>query len=382
MALASIRLGGENLIIGPDALSWLAQVKGRHAVIVSSRSIVQFGYYDQAVKLLNSAGLNVEGYFDYGLNPSFEEALKGAKFLINENPDLLIAIGGGTVMDIAKLMWVLYENVYIDTLDELRLGMDSLVLGKKAKFICIPTTSGSASEVSKSSVITDSISKKKVPIRNLAMVPTIAILDPKLTLSLPRKITAETGMDALAHHLESLVSIHANPISDALARSAAIDAIEWLPIAYEDGSNLIAREKMMFVSTMGGLAFSAASLGLSHGIAHAIGARLEISHGILNSILLPRIIRFNYENNQAFSKYLSVSRHFGSDDLSQIIIDLRKRIELPATIRQVVNDDQFFEDQLTAMIQDVGDDGLTKLNCVQPNSSQIKELLQAAYYGY
>lgn len=382
MALASIRLGGENLIIGPDALSWLAQVKGRHAVIVSSRSIVQFGYYDQAVKLLNSAGLSVKGYFDYGLNPSFEEALKGAKFLINENPDLLIAIGGGTVMDIAKLMWVLYENVYIDTLDELRLGMDSLVLGKKAKFICIPTTSGSASEVSKSSVITDSISKKKVPIRNLAMVPTIAILDPKLTLSLPRKITAETGMDALAHHLESLVSIHANPISDALARSAAIDAIEWLPIAYEDGSNLIAREKMMFVSTMGGLAFSAASLGLSHGIAHAIGARLEISHGILNSILLPRIIRFNYENNQAFSKYLSVSRHFGSDDLSQIIIDLRKRIELPATIRQVVNDDQFFEDQLTAMIQDVGDDGLTKLNCVQPNSSQIKELLQAAYYGY
>lgn len=382
MAFTSIRLGGENIIIGPDSLSWLAQIKGRHAVIVSSRSIVHLGYYDQAVKLLNSAGLSVKGYFDYGLNPSFEEALEGANFLINENPDLLIAIGGGTVMDIAKLMWVLYENVSIDTLDELKLEMDSLVLGKKAKFICIPTTSGSASEVSKSSVITDSISQKKVPIRNLAMVPTIAILDPKLTLSLPRKITAETGMDALAHHIESLVSIHANPISDALTRSAAIDAIEWLPIAYEDGSNLIAREKMMFVSTMGGLAFSAASLGLSHGIAHAIGARLEISHGILNSILLPRVIRFNYANDLAYSKYLSVSQHFGSDDLSQIVFDLRKRLELPATIREVINDDQSFEDQLTVMIQDVADDGLTKLNCVQPNLSQIKGLLHDAYYGY
>jgi len=381
MTFATIRLGGENLIIGRDSLAWLARIKGEHGVLVASRSIVRNGYYDKAVNFLHLAGLTAEGYFDYGLNPTFEEALSGANFLKKSNPDWIIAIGGGTVMDLAKLMWALYENVSISSLDELKSRMDSLVLGKKARFVCIPTTSGSGSEVSKSSVITDRVTQKKVPIRNLSMVPTMALLDPKLTLSLPKGITAETGMDALTHHLESLVSIHANPISDSLAKYGAIDAIKWLPIAYDDTSSIEAREKMMFVSTMGGLAFSASSLGLAHGVAHAVGARLNISHGLLNAVLLPLVIEFNSTNDIARAKYLSIANHFGSEDLAQIIRNLRHQLELPTAMRDVINNDAFFEDQLPVMIRDIADDGLTKLNCVQPLDSEIETILRNVYYG-
>jgi len=381
MVYASIRLGGESLVIGRGSISWLAQVKGRQAVVVASRSMQRNGYYEKAVSLLEAAGLKTKGYFNYGLNPTFDEALHGAKFLKEISPDWVIAIGGGTVMDLAKLMWVLYENVSIGSIEALQAEMDGLEMGKKAKFVCIPSTSGSASEVSKSSVITNNENKRKVPIRNLGMVPTYAILDPEITLSLPKSITAETGMDALTHHLESLVSNNANPISDAIASSGAVDAIKWLPIAFNDGSNIEAREKMMFCSTMGGLAFSSSSLGLAHGVAHAIGARLNVPHGLLNAILLPRVIRINTANEKARSKYLSVAQHFGQDDLSQIIIRLRDLLGLPSVMQEIINNDGFFEDNLSTMVQDVLDDGLTKLNCVQPSRSQILDLLKDVYYG-
>ena len=381
MSYETIRFGGEKLIIGRDSISSLAKLNGIRAVIFSARSMVKTGVFDRCVKLLQSAGLSTQGYFNYSLNPTFEEALEGANFLKLTKPDLILSLGGGTVMDLGKLMWVLYENDFISTLAELLAKMDELVLGEKAKFICIPTTSGSGSEVSKSSVITDSTTRIKVPIRNLDMVPSIAILDPLLTISLPKEITAETGMDALTHHLESFVSIKANPITNAVAKAGAIDAIEWLPIAYKDGSNVDAREKMMFCSTMGAFAFSSASLGLSHGMAHAIGARLNISHSLFNAILLPLIIRFNSDNATAREKYFSIAKHFDEEDLVDIIISLRDLLCLPKTIKEVINNDQSFMEQMPGMIVDVANDGLTKLNCIQPTNLQIENLLMRAYFG-
>lgn len=376
-----IRLGGECIVQGAGSLEYIKQLHGRRAAVFSTNSIIKNGYYDKIISYLKEAGIESEGYFKFRLNPSFEDVLEGTLFLEKFNADILIAVGGGTVMDAAKVMWALYENPKLRTFDDLMADLDNISIGKKAKFICIPTTSGSASEVSKSGLITDSRDDRKVPIRNIKMVPDTAILDPEITLSLPKKLTAETGMDALTHHLESLVSPKANIISDALAYSGTIETIKWLPKAYEDGQNLESREKMMLCSTMGGLAFSAASLGLSHGIAHAIGAKIDLPHGVINAVLLPIVIRFNSMNEIANAKYSTVAAALGSDDLAKTVRNLRSSLSIPDTLQKVMNNDELFEEKFDEMLNDSLNDGLTSMNCRKPDKDDMISILREAYYG-
>ncbi|RJP55387.1 MAG: iron-containing alcohol dehydrogenase [Anaerolineaceae bacterium] len=381
MTTAPIRLGGERIVQGCGSIEYLKQLHGKRAAVFSTNSIVKNGYYERIISLLDSAGIESEGYLKFRLNPSFEDVQDGADFLKELHADIVVAAGGGTVMDAAKVMWVLYENPQLKTFESVIENMDNLSLGGNAVFVCIPTTSGSGSEVSKSGVITDSRDHRKVPIRNLMMVPNIAILDPEITLSLPKVLTAETGIDALTHHLESLVSPKANMISDAIAYSGALEVVRWLPKAYDNGENLESRERMMLCSTMGGLAFSAASLGLSHGIAHAIGAKVNLPHGLINAILLPIVIRFNSSHKIAREKYSTVAKALGEDDLSAIVQRLGKMLSIPDTMQKAMNDDRLFEEKLEEMANDSLQDGLTILNCVRPDKDDMIRILHEAYYG-
>lgn len=381
MSEFEFRLGGETLVSGPGSLSWLNKLKGKRASIFTTRFMIRNGTVDRIVEILRSKGFETELISEYQLNPSFSEALALGKDLQKFNPDWIIAIGGGTVMDLAKLAWVLYEHPALDELEKLRAAMDNLDMSRGSKFLCIPTTSGSASEVSKSSVITDDISGKKVPIRNLTMVPNLAILDPELTLSLPAALTAETGMDALAHNIESLVSPKATPISDAFAYHGSELIFKWLPEAYRNGENLEARENMLFSSTMGGLAFSSATLGLSHGIAHAIGAVLDVPHGLMNAILLPLVIRFNQKNPVAQHKYAQLAQRIGSEDLAQSVTDLREELNLPPRLMEVVEDETLFTSNFEMLLNESLKDGLTQMNCIIPNETQLARILNQAYFG-
>ena len=377
-----MKLAGSQLLFGAGCLEHLKTLPYRRAMIVIGGSSMQKnGMLDKVRDYLAQAGAETEVFEGVEPDPSLDTVLRGVERMNRFEPDLIVALGGGSPMDAAKMMWVFYEAPQLKTLQDVLGANPFPALRKKARLCCIPSTAGTASEVSRSVVITDG--GQKHGIGNMEMMPDIALCDPQVTVSMPPAITAETGMDALTHALEALVSQRANYVSHILCQQAVLDIFQALPRAYGDGTDLDARERMLNASMIAGMAFTNVSLGIVHSMAHAVGSLFHVAHGLADAVLLPYVIRFNSEKDpQAKERYDAMARKLGYSDMVAGVAALGQQVGIPPRLKDLIPDAGAFGGQIHAMAAMALADGCTKTNPVIPSLQQLEELFAQAYEGW
>lgn len=377
-----MKLAGDYVLFGNGALEYLKSINGKKALIViSGGSIERSGYLKIIQDYLNEAGIESKVFRGVEPDPSIQTVLKGAEEMKKFEPDWIIGLGGGSAMDAAKAMWIFYEHPQFKTLEDIAAPNVIPPLRNKAKMICIPTTSGSASEVSRSIVISDPEKHIKVGIGNMEMMPDIALLEPGITASMPEHITADTGIDALTHALEAYVSNRANDLSDTLAEKAAVEIFKYLPLACRHGEELLYREKMQNFSMIAGIAFTNVSLGIVHSMAHTVGGKYGVAHGLADGIILPYIVEYNMQSEEAKKKYDNLAKILGGEDFAEMVRNLNRELNIPANLKEVINNDEDFEKNLEYLATIAKNDGCTKTNPVIPDVEGFKELFKKAYYG-
>ena len=382
------------------------------AFIVTDPGMVKLGYVDKVLYYLRKREKYVHSqiFSEVEPDPSFETIKKGVDMMNSFMPDVIIAIGGGSPIDAAKGMWLFYEHPDAD-IEGMKLKFMDIrkrtykfpTLGLKAKMVAIPTTSGTGSEVTSFAVITDKEKNKKYPLADYELTPDVAIVDPDLVMSLPKTITADTGMDVLTHALEAYVSNMASDYTDGLAEKACELVFKNLRDAYNDGSNKYAREKMHNSSTIAGMAFTNAFLGVCHSMAHKIGAEFHLPHGRINAILLPYVIRYNgvedptkfvsfpkYEYYIAKHKYAEIARRMnfpaytddeGLESLAREVDKLREDIGIPKSFKEAGIDEKEWLAKVDILADRAFEDQCSSANPRVPLVSEIKQILLDSYYG-
>ena len=381
------------------------------AFIVTDEGMVKLGYVDKILYHLRNRRQYVhsEIFSEVESDPSFDTIMKGVEAMKSFNPDVIIAIGGGSPIDAAKGMWLLYEHPDAD-LEGLKLKFMDIrkrtykfpKLGQKCKMVAIPTTSGTGSEVTSFAVITDKEKNKKYPLADYELTPDVAIVDPDLVMSLPKSVTADTGMDVLTHALEAYVSNMASDYTDGLAEKAVELVFKYLKEAYDDGTNKIAREKMHNASTIAGMAFTNAFLGVCHSMAHKIGAEFHLPHGRINAILLPYVVRYNssmptkfvsfpkYEYYIADEKYYTMAKKVGLkadnkeegiNSLIEKIKEMNEHLNIPKSFKDAGIDEQEFLAKVDILADRAFEDQCTTANPRVPLVEEIKEIMLDSYYG-
>lgn len=378
-----MKLAGKELMFGQDSLQHLKTLKGNKAFIVTGgSSMKRSGILDTVIEYLGEVGIESKVFSGVEPDPLFSTVKKGANEMKEYQPDIIIGLGGGSAMDAAKAMWIYYENQDLNTLQDILPPNEFPKLRGKAYLVCIPSTSGTASEVSRSIVITEDETHQKYGIGNMEMMPDIAICDPVVTVTMPDKITAETGMDALTHALEAWASTRANYVSDILSESAIKTIIEYLPKVMDDPKNIEYREEMLNASTVAGMAFTNVSLGIVHSMAHTLGSIFGVSHGLLNSVLLPYIIQFNSQNEQAKIKYEELADKLnGKKSIENIVIRLNEKVNNPSALNEIIPNKEEYLNNMEKMIDMALADGCTKTNPIIPTREEMEQLYKNAYYG-
>lgn len=374
------------IAFGKDALEALKDLEGKKAYIVTDKAIKNLGYVDLVSKYLRETGFEVEVFDEVKPEPSVEDVTEGAKTLAKFAPDWIIGLGGGSCMDAAKAMWVLYERPDIKLADISPLV--KLGLRKKARLICIPTTSGTGSEASWATVITDEKEHFKMELASRELFPDISIVDPKLTASMPKKLRAYTAIDALINAIEAYVSQWKNDFSDALAIKAAQLIFKYLPRAYENIEDNEAREKMHNAATMAGMAFSNSQAGISHSLGHAFGAVFKIPHGLATGVFLPYSIEFNAK--EAAERYGELAEAIGIkaestkealDKLLAAIKDLMKKVELPLSIKEMGIKWEDYQNRLDELVIKAEMSTCNFVNPRVPTSEELRKLFIYAFEG-
>ena len=381
------------------------------AFIVTDESMKKLGYVDKILYHLRKRNQYVhsEIFSEVESDPSFDTINKGVKAMEIFKPDVIIALGGGSPIDAAKGMWLFYENPEADV-EGLKLKFMDIrkrtykfpKLGTKCKMVAIPTTSGTGSEVTSFAVITDKEKNKKYPLADYELTPDVAIIDPDLVMSLPKSITADTGMDVLTHSLEAYVSNMASDYTDGLAEKAVELVIKYLEKAYDNGNDKVAREKMHNASTIAGMAFTNAFLGINHSIAHKLGAEFHLPHGRLNAIILPYVIKYNsskptkfvsfpkYEYFIADEKYYTLAKKVGLkaetkeegiNSLIKKIKEMNSHMNIPKSLKEAGIEEQEFLAKVDMLADRAFEDQCTTANPRLPLVSEIKEILLDSYYG-
>lgn len=335
--------------------------------------------------------------------------MRGAAEMREFEPDVIIALGGGSPMDAAKSMWLFYEYPETDFnglkqkfMDIRKRAYKYPQLGKRAQFVGIPTTSGTGAEVTSFSVITDKENNIKYPLADYELTPDVAIIDPQFVMSVPKTVTADTGMDVLTHAIEAYVSNMANDFTDGLAIKAIQLIFEYLPQAYHDGSNEKAREKVHNASTIAGMAFTNAFLGINHSLAHKLGGEFNIAHGRANTILLPHVIRYNatkptkfvsfpkYEHFIADKRYAEIAKAIGLqaatteegvENLVQAIIKLAKELDIPMSIEENGVTQKEFEAKVDHLADKAFEDQCTTANPKLPLVTELADVYRKAFKG-
>lgn len=383
----------------------------KKAFIVTDKPLYQMGMADSLIKVLEESHIDHRVFFDVEPDPTLETARKGAKEMLSFEPDIIIALGGGSPMDAAKIMWVLYEHPEVKFEDLAMRFMDIRKrvypfphLGEKAMMVAIPTSAGTGSEVTPFAVITDEKSGTKYPLADYELTPDMAIVDADLMMSMPKSLTAASGIDALVHAIEAYVSVLASEMTNGMALEAIRLIFKYLPDAYENGStNRKAREKMAHASTMAGMAFANAFLGICHSMAHKLGAEHHIPHGVANALLINDVIRFNavenprkqaafpqYKYPNAKWRYAKIADYLqlgGQTEeekvelLIKAIDELKLTLHIPMSIKDAgISEKQFFV-SLDAMAENAFDDQCTGANPRYPLISEIKALYLNAFEG-
>ena len=363
------------------------------------------------VKVLEEQDIDFKIFTDVEPDPTLATARKGAEEMLHYKPDVIIALGGGSPMDAAKIMWTLYEHPDVAFEDLAMRFMDIRKriypfpkLGQKATFIAVPTTSGTGSEVTPFAVITDEKTGIKYPLADYELTPQMAIIDTELMMNIPKGLTAASGFDALVHALEAYVSVLASDYTNGLALEAIRLTFKYLPLCYTEGqTNVKAREKMAHASTMAGMAFANAFLGVCHSMAHKLGAYHHIPHGIANALLINEVIKFNAEESPtkmaAFPQYKYPNITFryariadylglgGTTDEEKITLlldaidDLKAKLDIPSAIKELSISEGKFLASLDEMSHNAFDDQCTGANPRYPLISEIKDMYIRTYYG-
>lgn len=376
-----MKLAGSELMFGESCLEYIKTMPyKRVSIVIGGSSMVKSGMLEKVENYFHEAGAETMVISGVEPDPHFATVMRGAGEMKAFQPDLIVALGGGSAMDAAKTMWIYYEHPELTKLSDVFPPNAFPRLRGKARFCCIPSTSGTASEVSRSVVITDENGVKQ-GLGNMEMMPDIAICDPEVTASMPPHITAETGMDALTHALEALASNRANYVSNILAKSAAKDIIETLPKAYEDGQDMKAREIMVNASMVAGMAFTNVSLGIVHSMAHTVGSYFHVAHGLADAILLPYVMEFNSAEPYAKKVYEDFAEYIGEKDLIQTVKELNQKVGIPTALKDVIPEEEKYMDMLDEMAKVAKADGCTKTNPIIPEPEQFKELFVKAYRG-
>lgn len=396
----------------PVAMRELKQVLGKQkAFVVTDRFLFQSGTVHCITDQLHELGIAYQIFSDVEPDPTLACAKRGAEEMRAFAPDVIIALGGGSAMDAAKIMWVLYEHPEADFMDMAMRFMDIRkrvytfpTMGEKAYFIAVPTSSGTGSEVTPFAVITDEKTGVKYPLADYALLPNMAIVDTDLMMTQPKGLTAASGIDALVHSLEAYASVMATDFTDGLALRAIQNIFTYLPACYDNGLNEpVAREKMANASTMAGMAFANAFLGVCHSMAHKLGAFHHLPHGVANAVLLTDVMRYNadprpqkmgtfsqYAYPHTLERYAEVARFLGlsgnSDEelLEQLIAKieaLKERVGIKKTIRDYGVKEEDFLATLDEMVEQAFDDQCTGANPRYPLMSEIKAMYLKAYYG-
>lgn len=379
------------LYYGVGALEQLKNLQGEKAMIVTGGSSMRkSGFLDKTSDYLKDAGMEVEIFEGVEPDPSVETVLKGAKAMEEFGPDWIVSIGGGSPIDAAKVMWAFYEDPSI-TFEELATFERFPNLRNKAKFAAIPSTSGTASEVTYFAVITDYDKGIKYPIANPEMAPDVAILDPEITYSMPDWLTANTGMDALTHAVETYVATEATDFTDPLAMQAIKMVMENLSQSVKGDKD--ARANMHYAQCMAGQAFTNGQLGIVHSIAHKTGAVFEgdhIDHGYANAMYLPYVIQYNMKDERALAKFAIIARELGLDgssdeELTNSLVDkikgLSKEFNIALNMKDHgVPEDEFNEKKASIAKEAVGD-ACTGTNPRPIDEATMEKLLECIYYG-
>lgn len=383
-----------DLYHGKGSLEELKNLSGKKAVlVVGGGSMKRFGFLDRAVEYLKEAGMEVELFENVEPDPSVETVMRGAKAMQEFEPDWIVAMGGGSPIDAAKAMWVFYEYPET-TFEDLITPFSFPKLRTKARFCAIPSTSGTATEVTAFSVITDYAKGIKYPLADFNITPDVAIVDPELAETMPAKLTAHTGMDAMTHAIEAYVStLHCN-YTDPLALHAIKMVHDDLKKSYD--GDMEARDRMHDAQCLAGMAFSNALLGIVHSMAHKTGAAYSgghIVHGCANAMYLPRVIQFNAKNEEAKKRYGEIASFIGlagssADELTAALVKeikaMNASLNIPDAIKDYeggIIDEKEFMDKLSAVAKLAIGDACTGSNPRIPAQEEMEKLLKACYYG-
>ena len=397
----------------PVALSEVVEQGAKRVFLVTDKFLFNNGYSKQITDQLEAQGVICETFFDVEADPTLSVVRKGTDSMQAFQPDTIIALGGGSPMDAAKIMWVLYEHpetkfeeLALRFMDIRKRACHFPNMGQKAKLICVTTTSGTGSEVTPFAVVTDDATGQKYPLADYAITPNMAIVDANLVMNMPRSLCAAGGYDAVTHALEAYVSVMASEFSDGQALQALSILKAYLPASYREGAkNPIAREKVHSAATLAGVAFAQAFLGVCHSIAHKIGAAFHIPHGVANAMLISNVVRFNatdkpikqgtfsqYGYPKAVSRYAEIADHLGltaatDNDEKKVekligwLDQLRKDLDIPFSIKEFGVDEKTFLAQVDQLAVDAFDDQCTGANPRYPLIAELKQILLDTYYG-
>lgn len=383
----------------------------KRAFIVTDKFLYDAGYVAKVTRVLDKLGIASETFSDVKPDPDLSTIYRGLDVLNSFKPDVIIAVGGGSPIDAAKIMWLMYEQPNVKFSDLAMRFMDIRKriykfpeMGKKAYFVAVPTTSGTGSEVTPFAVVTDDKTGAKYPIADYALTPHMAVVDLDFVKDMPKKLTAYSGIDALVHAIEAYVSIMATDYTNGLALEAIRIIFKYLPASFAEGAgNLKAREKMAYASTMAGMAFANAFLGVCHSMAHKLGSMYHVPHGLANAMLLNEVIRFNavdaptkqaafpqYKYPNTVDRYARIADYLGLggksapekvEKLIAAVEDLKKKCEIPATLKEIGIDEKAFLANLEDISIQAFDDQCTGCNPRYPLVKEIEQMYKNAYYG-
>ncbi len=382
-----------DLYHGKGSLDELKNLKGKKAiVVVGGGSMKRFGFLDKAVNNLKEAGMEVRLFENVEPDPSVETVMKGAAAMREFEPDWIIAMGGGSPIDAAKAMWAFYE--YPETsFEDLITPFSFPTLRQKARFCAIPSTSGTATEVTAFSVITDYQKGIKYPLADFNITPDVAIVDPDLAETMPKKLTAHTGMDAMTHAIEAYVSTLHCDYTDPLALHAIQMIHRDLKKSYD--GDMEARDNMHNAQCLAGMAFSNALLGIVHSMAHKTGAAYSgghIVHGCANAMYLPKVIKYNAKNPEAAERYAQIAKFIGLEGQSNVeLVDalikelraMNKSLDIPDGIKDYeggIIDEKEFLEKLPEVAKNAIGDACTGSNPRQPSQEEMEKLLKCCFY--
>jgi len=375
------------VVFGQDALSRLAELQGKSAFIVTDKNIVSLGFVDKVKEQLSQAGIKSNVFDEVEPDPSFQTVRKGVALMNQYVPDLVVAVGGGSVMDAAKAMRVEYERPDIKA-EEINPFISGLGLGMKAKLICIPTTSGTGAEATFAVVLTDTADQRKLSLINREIVPDIAIVDPALAVTMPPGITSSTGMDALTHAVEGFSCTWKNDFTDGLCLRAIQLVFEYLPRAVKDGQDMEAREKMHNAATIAGIGFTNSLTAMAHATGHSLGAVFHVPHGRATGLLLPYTIEFIGDAREDIWAEISYALKLNippgkkaGQVLSQAIRGLARSIKEPVSLKELGIPSDSFDKSMEKLIDNTMADGSLIVSARIPSSAETEKFFRYAYEG-